>query len=200
MKKILTLLPLLSIFSLGVFAQQAFQAGLWVGPVSSQISGDGLGGWDKFGLAGGAWIRSEFGEKWSATAGMQFIQKGSRTKRDTLNFQTFAYSLGYIEVPVMAGYRIKDWQINLGGFAGFLISQKIIANGIETDPNPPFESIEVGATGGATYFLGEKWAIELRGSSSILPVRHSPNFANSLSYYERGNTNQVIQLMIHLRF
>ena len=77
-----------------------FKGGLIAGAVTSQISGDGLGGWDKFGLAAGAWVNVPFSDRSSATMTMKFINKGSRTKRDTINFETFGYYLNYIEVPL----------------------------------------------------------------------------------------------------
>ena len=61
-----------------------FKGGLIAGAVTSQISGDGLGGWDKFGLAAGAWVNVPFSDRASATMSMKYINKGSRTKRDTL--------------------------------------------------------------------------------------------------------------------
>ena len=44
-------------------AQQAFNAGIAIGMTTSQISGDGLGGWDKFGITGGAYVNAPFNKK-----------------------------------------------------------------------------------------------------------------------------------------
>jgi len=88
------------IITSGLKAQQAFNAGVALGMTTSQISGDGLGGWDKFGFTGGAYVNAPFNSKNGLRIGLYYSEKGSRTKRDTLNFNTFAYRLNYIEVPM----------------------------------------------------------------------------------------------------
>ncbi len=197
-KSILLIICLVS--GLMTLGQERFSAGLMAGGVAAQISGDGLAGWDKLGITGGAWVRANLSEKWSVTSGLQYIQKGSRTKRDTLNFQTFAFKLNYIDVPLMAGYQSKKWRFNLGLYAGVLVSQKIVANGYDYEPNPPFENYDIGSTGGVVFALSESWAIEARGQFSIIPTRPTPNFTNPGSYYEKGNYNQTLQFMIHFAF
>ncbi|MDP5075627.1 MAG: PorT family protein, partial [Flavobacteriales bacterium] len=67
-------------------AQQAFKAGISFGMTTSQISGDGLGGWDKFGITGGAFVSAPLSSKNGFRIGLNYADKGSRTKRDTLNF------------------------------------------------------------------------------------------------------------------
>lgn len=201
MKKLWVALLLVVTFGcMELSAQKTFEAGVWAGPVTSQISGDGLAGWDKFGFSGGAWVRRRFNDSWSMTGGLQYIQKGARSKQDTITFFMFGYYLGYIEMPLMAGFHKGHWEFNLGLTAGLLISQEIRTNTVNTDVDPPFESYEFGAIAGANFWLTEHFALGIRGSSSITPTRPTPNFANQLSYYERGNYNQAIQFLLNYRF
>lgn len=199
MKRIILLMFILA--STATLAQKSFQGGLMLGLATSQMSGDGLAGWNKFGAAGGGWVRIDFTDQWSATMGMQFVNKGSRTKMDTVNFNSFAYKLNYIEVPLTIGLKMGRWRFNLGMQAGFLITQKIEANGINysigTDfSQPKFNRYDIGATTGATFSINGSWALEIKGSTSVLPTRLAPFVANKYSFYEKGNYNQVIQFMI----
>ena len=182
-----------------------FKGGLLAGAVTSQISGDGLGGWDKFGLAAGAWVNVPFSDRASATMTMKYINKGSRTKRDTINFETYGYYLNYIEIPLWFSYRLSRKSesrllISGGPVVGFLMKQKIISNGYDYEVNPPFEKLDVGAELGVSYWLTPSFGVHLMGSTSVLPTRPNPAQTNQFSYYERGNYNQTLQLLLSVAF
>ncbi|MCC6599702.1 MAG: PorT family protein [Crocinitomicaceae bacterium] len=187
----------LLLYPLFSLAQKQFQAGLTAGLVTSQMSGDGLAGWNKFGFAGGGWVRSSLSSHLTGSMSIQFINKGSQTKIDTITYNSFAYKLNYIEVPVGLGYKMKErWIFSLGASAAFLISQKSVSNKYSYPTNPPFEKYDIGAFGSAVLLMGDYWSLELKLSTSFIPIRPSPNYANQFSFYERGNYNQVIQFML----
>ncbi|MBL7941279.1 MAG: PorT family protein [Flavobacteriales bacterium] len=200
-----SLLLLLLAASIGV-AQSEFTGGIIAGAVTTQVSGDGLGGWNKFGGTGGAWVNMSFSERYGLTMAMQFVQKGSRKPADPGNgdYNTFAYRLNYIDVPVMVSYKRASArtpiQFNAGLYAGVLISQEQLYNGSTTGITPPFNGYDIGAAGGASLWLGERSFVEFRISTSILPSRNSPNPTNAWSYYEQGNYNQVLHLMYGFGF
>ena len=182
-----------------------FKGGLIAGAVTSQISGDGLGGWDKFGLAAGAWVNVPFSDRASATMTMKFINKGSRTKRDTINFETFGYYLNYIEIPLWFSYRLSKKSdsrlvLNVAPCIGFLLNQKKKENGVDREIDPPFEKLDVGAELGVSYWLTPSFGVHLMGSTSVLPTRPNPGQTNPGSYYERGNYNQTLQLLLSIAF
>jgi hypothetical protein len=198
----LTKLFLLFLFLLSyeLQAQQAFKAGISLGMTTSQISGDGLGGWDKFGITGGAFVSAPFSSKNGFRIGLNYADKGSRTKRDTLNFNTFAYRLRYIEVPVQYSFQNGPFTFLSGLYYGRMIKQDILSNALKYDVTPAFRNYDLGITLGATLQLGDHLFLEGRFSSSILPTRPSPNFANPNSYYEKGNYNQVLYFLIGRNF
>jgi hypothetical protein len=199
------LLFLLPIF---VYAQREegaskrnFKGGVVLGGVTSQISGDGLGGWDKFGMTAGAWVSVPFSERASATMSMKYINKGSRTKLDTITYNTFAYQLNYIEVPIWFSYAPSKKEpdrlvINFGPYASYLLNQKIVSNGFDYGVNPPFENLDIGLELGVSFWITPKFSVNLMSSSSVLPTRPNPAQVNPLSYYEKGNYNQTLQLLI----
>lgn len=200
MKSTRALLLFFLLFALSTHAQQAFKAGVSFGMTTSQISGDGLGGWDKFGLTGGAFVSAPFSSKNGFRIGLYYTEKGSRTKRDTLNFNTFAYRLKYIEVPVQFSFQNGPITILSGLYYGRLIKQDILSNGAPYGVNPAFRNYDIGIALGATLQLGDHFFIEGRFSTSVIPTRPSPNFANPNSYYEKGNYNQVLNFLIGRNF
>ena len=182
-----------------------FKGGLLAGAVTTQISGDGLGGWDKFGMAAGAWVSVPFSERSSATMTMKYINKGSRTKRDTINFETFGYYLNYIEVPLWFSYRVSKKSdsrlvLNVGPCIGFLLNQKIKQNGVDREIDPSFEKLDVGLELGISYWLTPSFGAQIIGATSVLPTRPNPGQTNPGSYYERGNYNQTLQLLLSVAF
>jgi hypothetical protein len=186
-------------------SQREFRGGLMAGGVTSQISGDGLGGWDKFGLVGGAWVEVPFSDRMALNVAMKYVNKGSRTKVDSVSFQTFGYYLNYIDVPLLLTYSlkpakgIKNLGILLGPTVGVLLNQKIVSNGFEFDVSPPFRQYEVGAELAIRAWLGEVVHMQMALFSSVLPTRPNPSQVNPNSYYERGNYNQLIELTLGLR-
>lgn len=186
-------------------AQKEFKGGILAGPVTTQISGDGLGGWDKFGFTAGGWVNMPVTEKSGVMLSIKYINKGSRTKQDTINFQTFSFNLNYIDVPILYSHKLNLKKSNLmftiGPYAGILINQKIIANFNEYPVgNPEFERYDIGAQGGIQWWLGEKFFVDLTGSSSVIPTRPAPLVVNKGSFYEKGNYNQTLQLMLGIAF
>jgi len=198
----------LFIFSLSIGnlnAQQDFKGGILAGPVTTQISGDGLGGWDKFGFTAGGWVNMPISEKSGVMLSIKYINKGSRTKIDTINFQTFSFNLNYIDVPILYSYKFNLKKSNLmftvGPYVGVLLNQKIISNFNEFPVgNPEFERFDIGAQAGIQWWLGQKFFVDLSGSSSVIPTRPAPLVVNKTSFYEKGNYNQTLQLMLGLAF
>jgi Outer membrane protein beta-barrel domain len=190
-------------------AQKKFQGGLIAGPLFSQISGDGLGGWDKLGFGAGAWVNIPISERNGVMLSMKYVTKGSRTKRDTLDFNSFAYLLNYIDVPILFNHSFNlkksTFRWLAGPYAGVLLSQNIKANGIvysvpDGSNAPNFEAYDIGLMGAIAWWPTSKFFVELSTSTSILPTRPAPLVVNKGSYYEQGNYNQTLQLMFGLRF
>ena len=190
----------LFLFSYELHAQQAFNAGLALGMTTSQISGDGLGGWDKFGVTGGAYVNAPLSSKNGLRIGIYYTEKGARTKRDTLNFNTFAYRLKYIEVPVQMSYQNGPFTFLTGFYYGRLVRQDILSNSLSYPVLPAFRNYDIGIALGTTLQLGDHLFLEGKFSTSIIPTRPSPNFANPNSYYEKGNYNQVLYFLIGRNF
>jgi Outer membrane protein beta-barrel domain len=178
------------------FSQRAFQGQLHFGMVTSQMSGDGLGGWDKFGLNGGALVRTPLSKNSALRAGFIYVEKGSKTKLDTITYNSFAYRLRYLDFPILIDWQWKRFRYSIGPCIGLLIKQDILSNDNVYPTAPAFLKYELAGQLGIGFELTHKWVAEMKFSSSILPVRPSPNFANQYSFYEKGNYNQCIHFAL----
>jgi hypothetical protein len=81
-----------------------------------------------------------------------------------------------------------------------LVSQKEVVNGAEYEPLPSFDKLDLAGNISVSRIIGDHLIMELRGATSIIPTRPSPNVVNKGSYYEYGNYNQVLMLMVNWRF
>jgi hypothetical protein len=183
-----------SVFSMK--GQRAFQAQLQLGLITSQMSGDGLAGWDKFGITGGAMVKTPLNAQLNLLAGFIYADKGSKTKLDTITYNSFAYRLRYIDFPILLQFNWKRFQYSLGPYVGLLVKQDILSNDYVYPTNPPFLSYDFGGQIALGFEVNDKWQLDARFLSSILPVRPSPNFTNPYSFYEKGNYNQCIQFFL----
>jgi len=183
-------------------AQLEFSGGLELGAVTSQVSGDALAGYDKFGLCVGPYVRATFSESSSARMSILYINKGSRRNAnpDNNDFRTYVLKLDYLEVPILYNYTYESFRAELGIAAGVLINSEEIETGISRPFLQPFESTEFSIVAGLNYSFTENLFVNTRFSQSIIPVRKSPSTVNAGSFYEAGQYNTVIQLMFGYEF
>ncbi|MDZ4750366.1 MAG: outer membrane beta-barrel protein [Flavobacteriales bacterium] len=189
-------------FRAELYSQVDFQGGIRGGLVSSQVSGDGLAGWNKFGGAAGAFVQMGFNERSSVSFEILYANKGSRkpANADNDDFNTFTMKLNYIEVPITYNYRRNNVQFDLGLYAGVLTGSEIEFNEANYSIEPAFNTTDIGALGGVHWLASEKLSFILRASSSILPIRPAPNPVQKFSYYEQGQYNQALYLLIGYSF
>jgi hypothetical protein len=179
-----------------------FDLGYFLGPSSSQMSGDGLGGFDKFGGTAGLSLRANISDRSNLLLSMGFISKGSRAPLDTLTRNVFAYRLNYIQIPI-------TWQIHwnerinvhLSPYAAYLIHQSVMFNKetssvSEYGGQPAFNDWDFGINAGIGFVLSDNSSLVFEYGQSVVPIRPNPSQANQFSYYERGNYNSTVALML----
>ncbi|MEJ6795231.1 MAG: porin family protein [Flavobacteriales bacterium] len=199
----LSFLFILISFSFSGLSQLEFSGGIELGAATSQVSGDALSGFDKFGLSAGPFIRTTFSEKSSAKLGILYLNKGSKKNADPDNGDliTYAIRLNYVEVPITYSYSINNIRAEGGlAIARLVSSSELGTDGIERDFIFPFEKMDFSVVLGASYYFSENIFVNGRWSQSIIPVRKSPNVVNSASFYEAGMYNTAFQLMFGYEF
>ena len=186
------------------FTQVEFSGAIKAGAVTSQVGGDGLAGFDKFGLTGGPQLKMNWNDDWAVQMELLFVQKGSRKIPDTEagDFNEFAIRLNYIEVPLSIQYEISKFSVGVGGYASVLIGSEVESNGQSYDPENyyqrDYESTDFGVFADVNYSFTEKFFANARFSQTVIPILPAP--ASTRPFWDRGQFNSVIQLMLGLSF
>ena len=169
MKKVFLLTALLC--NLSLFAQK-FEAGFVGGFSASQISGDGLAGFDKGGARLGAYISYPLQNKRiNFEVGMQYIQKGSKEPSGERGISNYNMNLHYVEVPFTVNYSLKNGLLLETGIgAGILVNYtEENANGTLLGESP--NTLALDFLCGIQYQLFEQLKINVRYGNSITPIR-----------------------------
>ena len=123
MKQFCALLLILLGFSLDTCAQK-LDGGIYGGLVSTQMEGDGLSGFDKWGGQFGAYARLPIGDNSDLKLELAFIQKGSRQVPDSTNgFIQYRVNANYIEIPVLYRLRWNYLSFEMGPALDINVSQ-----------------------------------------------------------------------------
>ena len=169
MKKVFLLTALLC--NLSLFAQK-FEAGFVGGFSASQISGDGLAGFDKGGTRLGAYISYPLKNKRiNFEVGMQYLQKGSKEPSGEHGISNYNMNLHYVEVPFTVNYSLKSGLLLETGIgAGVLVNYtEENANGTLLGESP--NTLALDFLCGIQYQVFEQLKINVRYGNSITPIR-----------------------------
>lgn len=173
MKKAILLFVALVCGVIGANAQN-FKAGLSFGIVPSQVDGDGMTGFHKIGLTGGAYIKWDTPKSLFYQADIAYTMKGSRqASSKTPNFSQSDLILSYIDLTLAVGYRIMDnLSLKAGLVPSVLISSKEqLSGGEEVIGSRGFRRFNLLAMAGATYFFSSHWAVNLTYDYSVMSLR-----------------------------
>ncbi|MEX1189223.1 MAG: porin family protein [Bacteroidia bacterium] len=189
----------------GNITAQGFDAGLIIGFNTSQISGDDLGGFDRISPNAGIFVKRQLKDKFSLQLEMTYLGKGSKANIGPDDPATAYYLLRthYIEIPILFQFQFSNKIIfEAGPSLGVYIGHK------EEDINGEFVGVlkareqfkrfDLSGNLGVIWKFNDKWALNVRGSNSILPVR---NFDQQASFrLTRGQLNKSIMGRVFYTF
>lgn len=123
------------IFLLGLFdlsstevSAQTFKGGIVLGMNGSQLNGDNVAGYNKWGLCGGVSIGVNVSKVLSVSVEMLFSQRGSSEKLSINPLKVKnGIALNYIELPIIL--KISDYYIEKGDYYRFF-AEAGISNGL----------------------------------------------------------------------
>ncbi len=167
---------LVFILFLGVTAcAQSFKGGIHGGIVASQIDGDKMGGFRKFGPYAGLFIQHPLGTgKWNAQLELNYAGRGSRSDDGNIRM-----TMGYAEIPLLVACNIFHFpfQIRAGAAASYKIFEKTEAFGIISSSND-FGNWDFPAIVGVDFNITERIAFDARFSYSMF--RMNKQFYNKV--------------------
>lgn len=197
---------------------QTFKAGVHAGLATSQIDGDGYAGYNKAGLAAGAFVGRKFSaeSKWTMLFEINYIQKGSRKvpRPDKGDYADYKCKLNYAEVPLLLKYDFivsdsaGEGRMNFGIVGGVALGA--LVNSEEYDAfgqvsgGTPFQKTDLSYVLGLSYYLSEHVGFEARTVYSVVPVRkggsstYYPNWTQK--FFKPGFYNNLLVFSVRYRF
>lgn len=180
-----------------------FQGQLMGGVCASQIHGDGISGFNKFGLSGGVGIRVwRKDERRQIAAAIAFTQKGSRRVPNPKqnDYHTWRYRFTYIDVPIlMHWHNPSGWWVGLGLQPSVLIGaeEDFNATGYSELTYVELYPWDLGgvAVAGVEWF--DNLSLEMRLSQSLLPI--SPRPETPIIQFDNFMMNMAVQIMVSLQ-
>ncbi len=158
-------------------AQRTYDSDVVVGITASQISGDGLSGFEQFGFHFGGLVNTSLGDQWDLHTGLIWNQKGSRSYKSDDNIIVYRLRANYLEVPVLfrvnleiARFEIDYFFAEIGPTFNFLTNYRERTSA-ETISNRPFRPFELAGVASFGFHLLDDLSLVLQLQNSILPVR-----------------------------
>lgn len=153
---------------------QDFKGKLMGGLNGSQVDGDGIGGFNKPGLAvGGAVAYPLKDDQFEIEANIYFIQKGSKSTDQDPGF--LKISLSYIEFPLLLNYWFIDGIYGQTGLVfSYLLKAKIDDGFGFTDRDDDFNLVDFGLMAGFGYEITQRFDLSIRYSHSLTRITKEP--------------------------
>ncbi|MEM1325505.1 MAG: porin family protein [Bacteroidota bacterium] len=153
--------------------QSRFEGAILGGFNVTQIDGDRLFGFNKYGLNGGLQVATILSERWQVSLEFSYSQRGSRRVRGDDPLSEFEnIQLNYVEVPVML--RFLDWKLHFNAGLSYnrLINFEVLDR-MEEDITAAqnYRLNNAAVVLGATYFINEHWGIDGRWSTTLLDLQ-----------------------------
>lgn len=178
-----------------------FSARLHGGFSATQVHGDQISGFNKFGLCAGATIDIRRSERQGVQWGILYTQKGSRRVPDTKNgdYNSWRYRFTYIDLPLIRAWNpAPDWWWGVGIQPSVLVSaeEDFYGNGYSELSYLKLNTVDVGGVLQAGYAVSEASAVEVRLSQSLLPISERPD--QPVQRWDNFMMNMAIQWMVTL--
>jgi hypothetical protein len=161
-----------------------YRAGFKLGYLIHTLTGDLTKSRPDDNFLGGFWFQLKMNKKWTAQTELLLLDKGIGGARAGKASPHWV-NLHYFEIPVLFQYHRKKIYFEFGPGLGYLINHaEHLYGNLSPDlvNNYPFIRSELSFNIGIGCTLNEKWALALRLSHSLLPVRDAVPSVSKASY------------------
>lgn len=168
--KIKYLLSILLLIIAVTGSAQRFKGGVITGLNASQIDGDNWGGYYKTGLVIGAFVNTDFDDKFGGQLEIKYSGKGSSTSYESPIIEKI--KLNYVDIPVLVTYKaVKNLKIEAGISINYLFKAQYYDGGWFDDWDLEPNKLESALTFGVNYKFFNRFDLNARYSYSLFPVR-----------------------------
>ena len=176
-----------------------FSARVHLGFSASQVHGDQISGFNKFGLSTGASLDIRRNARDGVQWGIFYTQKGSRRVPDTKNgdFDSWRYRFTYIDLPFSKIWNPDPtWWCGVGIQPSILVAgeEDFYGNGYSDLSYLTLKPLDVGGLVHAGYVWSERSAVEVRLSQSLLPISERPE--QPVLRWDNFMMNMAIQWLV----
>jgi|TARA_B100001093_G_scaffold493830_1_gene536449 hypothetical protein len=179
-----------------------FGARVHGGFATTQVHGDQISGFNKFGFTAGASVDLNRRANAGIQFGMFLTQKGSRKVPDTKNgdYNTWSYRFTYIDLPLMRTWDTKDWRLSIGVQPSILVrgEEDFIGGGFTELTYLELLPVDVGAVAAAGWKFNPLLSLEVRLSQSLMPISERPD--QPIPRWNNFMMNMAIQWMVTFSF
>jgi hypothetical protein len=193
--KYLIIIPLITLQVNHSHAQQ-FKGGLLFGITGCQIDGDNFGGYNKPGITAGMFVKREVSYKWGYQAELKYIMKGAAKITTGTDPTVYKKTLHYLEIPVLAMYRISNVTgVETGLAAAYMGYASLnFGNGIE-NATSTVKRYDINYIAAVSYIYSEKVTFNLKFCYSIVPISRLPGNLTFWGTY--GQYNHILALAVY---
>jgi hypothetical protein len=167
---------------------------------TTQVHGDQISGFNKFGYTAGASVDIRRKASSGVQFGMFLTQKGSRRVPDPKNgdYTTWSYRFTYIDLPIIKTWDAQDWWIGAGIQPSILVrgEEDFYGNGFTELSYLELLPVDLGAVAAAGWKFNSLISTEVRLSQSLMPISERPD--QPVQRWNNFMMNMAIQWMITL--
>ena len=193
------LFALLMLFMTLWVSAQRFEGGVIAGFNATQVEGDAFKGYNKPGILAGFFVQTDVAPAIFAGMEIKYSQKGSRKriKQNDPDPKKYIMRLGYIDLPVFAGFRTSDKGAVVAGVSAGYLMHSMEYNEYGEFPKDDlhvFKNLDLQPFLGFQFDMLEQLKIDLRFALSVLPIRGQPGEDATTYYWLNNQFNNVISL------
>ena len=180
-----------------------FNGGFTLGVTAAQVRGDGIEGFNKLGLHGGAVVEVRQFQNLGFQLGLLYNQKGSRKVQNPKidDYTNWGYKFTYVDIPLTAVYDFKDgYTVGTGLQPGVLIGafEDGLASGVsdgEWEPTSlPIRSWELSWVVWIGMRAGEQGEWFLRHTQSLPGIVPKPQLPHPNVRWDDRMQNLTVQV------
>lgn len=182
------------LFALTASQAQNFRGGIQLGLNASQVDGDGSGGFNQAGIAGGGYLRYRLNDRWGIGPELLYEQLGSADRLGKIlrSHHISVPVMVSVEAPIDLGDMQQELEFMAGPVGGYLIQ----ASDFNLDITRSLNRFDLRAVAGLAYHTGD-FSFLVRYGYSVFPFQGGR--INGVLFPQGGPFHHYVQFLVRLQ-